>query len=264
MEIFQLFILGLVIGFMSSFFGIGGGSLIVPVLYTLYPKLPAAIVIPISLGSIFVVTLINTFKFAKKKLLPPKNIIITFLITCSIGGLLGTQVLYLIDTAMAKKAMGIILIFMVVKLLVFKTKDHPIESFKPSKGLLGTTGFLGAFISSITGLGGGIIFTPIFINIIKVPLKLVSPYSNMAMVVATFIGVVPHIFIQNSEKYFNNEIMNMGLVGNVNFTFISIIAFGAFFSSSLGVKYNGLVKPRTKKALLVLLLLIFSVKLLFF
>jgi uncharacterized membrane protein YfcA len=262
MEIFQLFILGLVIGFMSSFFGIGGGSLIVPVLYTLYPKLPASIVIPISLGSIFVVTLNNSFKFAKKNLLPPKNIMITFLITCSVGGLLGTQVLYLIDTAMAKKAMGVILIFMVIKLLVFKTKDHPIETFKPSRGSLGITGFVGAFISSITGLGGGIIFTPIFINIIKVPLKLVSPYANMAMVVATFIGVAPHLFAKNSEQYFSNELLNMGLVGNVNIIFIFIIAFGAYFSSSLGVKYNGLVKPTIKKSLLISLLLVFSIKLL--
>lgn len=261
MELIQLFTLGLFIGFLSSFFGIGGGSLIVPVLYTLYPKLPASIVIPISLGSIFVVTLNNSIKFAKKKLLPPKNIVLIFLITCSLGGLAGTQILYLIDTAMAKKAMGIILIFMVIKLLVFQSKDHSLETFKPSGKLLGATGLLGAFISSITGLGGGIIFTPIFINIIKVPLKLVSPYANLAMVVATFIGVVPHLFTDNSNKYFSHEFLNQGLVGNVNFTFIFTIAFGAYFSSSLGVKYNALVKPKLKKGLLIILLLIFSFKL---
>lgn len=264
MEITQLFVLGLTIGFMSSFFGIGGGSLIVPVLYMLYPKLPASVVIPISLGSIFIVTLTNTFKFAKHKLLPPKIIIINFILTCSLGSFTGSQILYLIDTSMAKKSMGIILLFMVIKLLIFKSKNNPEEGFKPSNILLSTTGFIGAFISSTTGLGGGIIFTPIFINIIKVPLKYVSPYSNLAMAIATFIGLTPHLFKENEIMYFNNDLMNNGFVGNVNFTFITIIAFGAFFSSSWGVKFNNIAGQKLKKSLLSSLLLLFSIKLLFF
>ncbi|MAX67375.1 MAG: hypothetical protein CME66_10610 [Halobacteriovoraceae bacterium] len=264
MEITQLLVLGSVIGFLSSFFGIGGGSIIVPTLYTLYPNLPASIVVPISLGSIFFICLKNTISYGRNKLLPPKEIIGAFLLSCFIGGFLGTKLLYFIDTNLAKKIMGFLLLAMVVKLLVFKSRHQDDQNFSPSFISFSIVGFIGSLISSITGLGGGIIFTPIFLNILRVPLKKVSPYSNLAMVFATFIGVIPHIFQTRKNIYFQSDFLSSFFIGNVNFFFILIITLGALFSSRIGIKANNLAPPKTKKALLALLLLGFSSKLLLF
>lgn len=266
MEFVQLVFLGAVVGFVSSFFGIGGGSLIVPVLYGLYDNIPPSIVISVSLGSIFIIVTGNTYKFYKQKLLPPKSVIINFLIFCTIGSFIGSQIVYLIDNKMAKLSMGIILVLMVAKILFLKKIETPDNNeYKPNTILFAFTGFFGAFLSSITGLGGGIIFTPFFMNILRVPTKRVSPYSNLAMMITTFIGVFPHLFIEYKndfrfESFLNEEVM----IGNVHFGLIAIISLAAFFSSHFGVKYNSKISSQKKKYLLAILLFIFSLKLLIF
>lgn len=255
--------LGLAVGLISSFFGIGGGSLIVPVLYTLYNGISPAIVIPISLGSIFIVVALNLLKFSKLKLLPPKNIIFNFVIFCSLGAYLGAQVVYLIDNKMAKFSMGIILILMVLKLIFLKQNNNDDEDYIPNNIAFAFTGLLGSFISSITGLGGGIIFTPFFMNILKVPTKKVSPYSNLAMFITTFIGVLPHLFNEIPTKLqFGIPAIDRFFIGHVNFAFITLIAIFATFTSSIGVKLNGKVNNKLKKRLLAFLLTIFAIKLL--
>lgn len=264
MEMLQLFFLGLSVGFISSFFGIGGGSLIVPVLYTLYPSLPASTIIPVSLGSVFLITTINTYKFSKLSLLPSGKLTLNFLIFCSLGALTGTEVLHLINTQEAKKIMGFILIIMILRLLLFKSPNNTSKQFKKSHLIFALTGFLGAFISSITGLGGGIIFTPIFINVLNIPMKFVSPFSNLAMLISTLIGLIPHFFISPSSSHFTNKVIESGFIGEVNMTLIMLITFGAIFSTTLGVKYNASVSADTKKVFISILLFIFSLKLLLF
>ncbi len=266
MDYMIIIFLGFAIGFLSSFFGIGGGSLMVPVLYLLYPRLPASIIIPVSLGTIFIITTINTTRFYKLGLLPPKNIIKNFFITCSIGGLLGANLLYITDTATTKKIMGIVIFISMLKIVIPKSINRKTtEPSNPSGKLMATTGFLGSLISSLTGLGGGIVFTPMLINIVKLPLKMVTPYSNLAMMVATFIGVIPHLFKHHSQSIvFESEILNGLFVGNVNFGIILILVVGAFVSSKLGIKFNSSISEKKKKYILSSLLLVLSVKMIFY
>ena len=60
------------------------------------------------------------------------------------------------------------LIVVCIKTLFSKSQNHEGELKEP-KFLLGLTGFIGAFMSSITGLGGGIIYVPMFLSLIKLP-----------------------------------------------------------------------------------------------
>lgn len=263
MILFKLFFLGTSIGVVSAFFGIGGGAIIVPILYMIYPDLPPSVIIPISLGCIFLVTLLNSIQFYIKKMLPTGKTIINFGISCSIGALIGAQFLQYIEPQMAKFSIGIILGLMVVKTLFSKTKPHQDETPKEINSfLLATTGLFGSLISSLTGLGGGIIFTPVFLNILKIPPKRVSPLSNIAMLFATFMGVLPHFFTSSQS---NVAIpYHDYLAGNVHLGFIALIFIGASTTSMLGVKLNSLVSDQSKRLLFAALLFIFSVKLLFF
>ena len=262
MELIQLIFLGNIIGVISSFFGIGGGSIIVPILYTLYPVLPASIVVPISLGSIFIVTTNNVYLFYKQKLLPPRQIAIALILSCLVGSIIGAMILRFIDTGMAKNAMAFILVLMVLKIIFYRPKIKN-NGVSTNQSILpyAILGLLGSFLSSITGLGGGIIFTPALISILRVTAKKVPAYSNLAMVVATLFGVLPHFFTASPMETFENPLLNSTYIGNVNFGVILLIAFGGFISARLGVYFNGLVKEKTKKKLLSLILLIFALKL---
>ena len=123
MEYFFLLLLGSVTGFLSSFFGIGGGSLIVPMLYILYPSFPPSVVIPISLGTIFFVAVNNTIRFKKLDLTPQKSSFIIFGITCTIGALLGSLVTFIINRQQAKYIIGGLLFLIVAKLFLSKKKN---------------------------------------------------------------------------------------------------------------------------------------------
>lgn len=264
-EIIQIILLGPIVGFLSSFFGIGGGSLIVPVLYGLYPKITPSIVIPISLGSIFFIVSLNIFRFSKQKLLPPKDIIINFAIFCGIGSWSGSQIVHLINAQMARFSMGIILILMIFKIFFFKNKPMPNKDKNrvPDSLTFAMVGFVGAFISSITGLGGGLIFTPFFMSILKVPTAKVSPYSNLAMLITTFIGVLPHFFNSTQKlMIFKTPWLNHTFIGDVNYFLVGAIVIPAMFSAQLGVKLNRKVEDKNKKLLLSILLSIFAGKLL--
>lgn len=262
MEFVILLICGGAIGFFSSFFGIGGGALIVPVLYSLYPNVTDTVVISTSLGTIFFITLINSYNFYLRKLTPPKKIIFNFLITASIGALLGSKFTYLIDTQVSKKIIAIILLVIVAKNLFYKVKleDHNVRDSHLNIAL---TGFFGSFISAISGLGGGVIFVPMLMSLVKLPPKRVSPYSNVAMVFATSIGAIPHLFTSLHNHNQLSPDLNNYFLGQINYLIVLLLAVSAYFTSKLGVKFNDLVSETNKKNFLALVLLSLSLKMFF-
>ena len=261
MDIVILILSGATVGFLSSFFGIGGGSLIVPTLYTLFPSLPPSAVISISLGTIFINSSINTIRFIKLKLTPSKIVFITFLITCTLGAFSGSQVVGLIDKPMAKKVIAILLFVIVAKLFLSKKKKDNQEEYKDNPVKLGITGISGSILSSLTGLGGGIIFTPMFLSVVKLPLKRVSAYSNLAMLVANLIGVIPHLFVPlNYSELKLGSFFTQSFVGSVNIAMILILSASAFFTAKIGIRYNESVSHQTKKYLLASLIFLLALK----
>ncbi len=259
-DIILLISCGLGVGFVSSFFGIGGGAIIIPVLFSLFPNLPAQALLPVSLGMIFFNTIINLFLFKKQSLLPSKKTFIILFAGCLIGALSGSSILYLIDSLMIKKIFAITLIVVSIKTFLSKEKTSSDTLTEPPITLF-LTGLAGAFLSAITGLGGGIIYVPIFMSVIKMPLKYISPFSNTAMLFASSLGLLPHLFkpldLTSIEL---NEFYKMFYIGHVNFLFIFIMLIGASLSSRLGSNLNSKVSFNHKKIALGMLLLVFSLK----
>jgi uncharacterized membrane protein YfcA len=125
---------------------------------------------------------------------------------------------------------------------------------------LSLTGFLGALVSSVTGLGGGILFVPMLAGFAQIPLVYVSSFSNVAMSFATFTGVLPHMLyptVKAHEQFYSHY-----FIGHINYLFIAILFFGSFMTSKLGVKLNSTVSFEKKKYLLSIMLLGFGIKIL--
>jgi uncharacterized membrane protein YfcA len=187
---------------------------------------------------------------------------VNIFIATGMGAFIGTQILYLIPSLYVKKIFGFVLLIAMIKLFLSKRAEEnkllKIHDFK-----VFNTCFSGALISSITGLGGGILFVPLFINLVKLPMRLISPYSNLAMTVATGMGVWPHFFKTNDYDIQYMVIEN-AFIGNVNPVLILCLFTGAFTFSKLGVRFNNKVDDQVKKKLLGLILLVFSSKILFF
>lgn len=264
-EFLILLVLGLTLGFVSSFLGIGGGSITIPVLYTLYPKLLPQMVIAISLGSIFLITSLNSLQYFLQRLLPNKKISSIMFITCALGAWLGSEILYYLEAAFVRKMFGVILVVITIRVLTKKAPEANLdEDWKPRPKSMGAVGFCGSLLSSLTGLGGGIIFTPAFLGILKVPIKKVAPYANLAMVFATGLGTLPHLLVVNLHgDHFSNPILNQFFIGNLNVAVVAILGITSLISSRLGVRLNKTVGPQTKRLILGIILLILSLKILF-
>jgi len=259
-ELLYLFFIGLSVGFVSSFFGIGGGSIMIPLLYIIFPKLPPQAIIATSLGTIFLSSGLNSFRY--KKILPPPRIISAILIASSIGAILGSQMLYSIPAPLIKKLFGVILFIATIKVFVSpKAVDHKLLKIHDFKVF--NTCLFGSILSSITGLGGGIIFVPLFMNLVKLPLRLISAYSNLAMMVTTFMGVLPHFF---KEINYSNPwpVIDQSFIGHVSPILIGSLFSGAFIASKWGIKFNSTVSDKAKKYSLGIILLILSIKIILF
>lgn len=146
--------------------------------------------------------------------------------------------------------------------VAFDRQDLSVDRpFEERPFFLGLTCLAGSFISSITGLGGGAIFVPLLLSLVKLPVSLISPYSNVAMTAASLVGLIPHFFVPG-EFNLESSLAQNSFIGHVNALFILVLFTGAFFSSKLGVKLNSHVRVKTKKWLLTVLLFSLSLKIL--
>jgi uncharacterized membrane protein YfcA len=255
-----LVITGLGVGFVSSFFGIGGGAIIIPVLFSLFPKVPAQALIPVSLGIIFLNTSLNVYNWRSDNLLPTKKSFIIIALGCLLGAVIGSSILYMIDSQMVKRIFASILLVVALKTLLTTNSEAGKDKTEPPF-LLFTTSIIGSFISAITGLGGGVIYVPMLMSVIKLPLKFVSPFSNVAMLFASIFAFIPHFtkpLVMSSFEM--NSIYKQFYIGHVNVLFILVLFIGAFISSRLGSHLNKTVSFQVKKYSLSLLLVILAVK----
>lgn len=195
MDLLFVFI-GLAVGVISGFFGLGGGFILTPVLmlFGFEPVTAIATSLMYSIG---------TSISGVAAHLRLKNIYWKTAITLGLSGVLATQAAHPLVMWLSEKnldemvipALYIILMgYFAVQLLrkkkSVKKTDRPVESdFSLPKALL--IGFIGGFLSTTLGVGGGFVMVPLMISILKLePKKAVgtSLVSVFAIVTAGFLS----------------------------------------------------------------------------
>lgn len=264
MDLLIVIATGSVVGFMSAFFGVGGGGLLLPVFYSAFVYMEPKVAIPISLGTIFLNTVTNSIRFYNAGIFPGRKTLISFLITCSVGALIGSILVLMLDPHLLKKGFAIMLLVIVAKILFTKPQINDQDRVLHEPPLLmGLTGFIGAFIAGITGLGGGIIYVPMFMTVVKLPFKYITSFSNVAMGIGALIAVIPY-FWQNIDLARIPNYLHPYFVGSVNLLIIGILFISGFLTGKLGVRMNNSVTPEKKKIWLASILGVLALKILIF
>ncbi|MBD64222.1 MAG: hypothetical protein CME62_03390 [Halobacteriovoraceae bacterium] len=257
-----LIIGGLAVGVMSSFFGIGGGAIMVPLLYALFPTLDNTIIISTSLTTVFFITTINSYQFFREKYFKNKKQIVLIIFSTIIGGLTGGLFTNVIGTEPSKQILAVILFLSLVRLYFYQEPENKKKKIQSWKLIL--TGLMGSFISSITGLGGGIVFVPMLLSFVMLDSKRVSAYSNLMMMTATLMGALPHLFTPIvSIDLIPTEIAAY-FIGKINLGIVTIFVLGGVIGAFMGRIFNNSIGASLKKKLFSLLLLALIAKLLFF
>tara|TARA_B100000029_G_scaffold284937_1_gene278782 strand:+ start:2107 stop:2940 length:834 start_codon:yes stop_codon:yes gene_type:complete len=229
-----------VVGFMAGFFGIGGGLIMVPILFYLFSfaEVERAFVMHMALGTSFSIiipnSIISTMTHMKFKAVD-FSIVRTFGVFVMIGVVLGTIF------AVSLKTSGLILFFSAMTMifaiyfLIEKEKINPAPK-KINLFYRVIFGFLSGFLSAPMGIGGGVFNTPIF-KMFGYPINVAIGTSAAIGFLIALIGATGFAI---SGTYLNiNVPLSLGFINIPTFLiFIPITTFMAKIGAETVHKFN--------------------------
>ena len=192
-----LFISGFFIGFLSGLLGKGGGLLLIPTFWFVFPfiGIPEKIVpkaaVATSLACMTVTSSTSAWQHIKKGYLR-KDIFINLLIGAIPGVFLGSAITAkLLSAEMTKLIFAVFLIFMSIKML---RKSESVEKKIINKKKILITGFASGFIAGLLGIGGGSLITPMLFSFADVPIKVAMATSTGIVFFNSFFSVLNYVY----------------------------------------------------------------------
>jgi len=219
----------ILVGFMAGFFGIGGGLIMVPILYYIFSfvGIEKAYVMHIAIGTSFSIiipnSIISTMTHMKFKVVD-FSIVKTFGVFVAIGVVLGTIFAVNLKTSNLILFFSIMTMIFAIYFLIEKEKINAIPK-KINLVYRIICGFLSGFLSAPMGIGGGVFNTPIF-KIFGYPINVAIGTSAAIGFLIALIGGVGFAL---SGSYLNiNVPLSLGFVNIPTFLiFVPITTYMA-------------------------------------
>lgn len=230
--------LGFMVGTFGTLIGAGGGFILVPVLLLIYPDKSPETITSISLAVVFINSLSGSMAYARMKRIDYKSGII-FAVATLPGSILGAVTISMIPRNIFNGIFGILLIGASLFLL-FKPENTNVPRDVGGKNYLTSTitdkegitytfsynklqgiiisVFVG-YISSLLGIGGGIIHVPVLVHVLNFPVHIATATSHFVLAVMSLSGTVVHIF---------SGVLFKGITQTV------ALSIGVFFGAQLG------------------------------
>jgi hypothetical protein len=199
------------IGAFGTLIGVGGGFLLMPVLLWLYPKESPDILTAISLSVVFFNSLSGSAAYARMKRIAYRPAL-AFAAAALPGTVLGALSTSYLPRGVFDAIIGILL--MVASVYLFFRPERPKVYTSTSEGrwhvrLTDSSGkthafsfnpwigiwlsFVVGYLSSILGIGGGIIHVPALTNLLHFPVHIATATSHFILVIMTFSGSMTHL-----------------------------------------------------------------------
>ena len=245
-QFFWLIPLGFIVGTFGTLIGAGGGFILVPILLLVYPEKSPETITAVSLAVVFFNSLSGTVAYARMKKIDYKSGLI-FAVATLPGSILGSLTTSLIPRNTFNLLFGIFLMLGSIYLLIRPQNKN--GSRKTSKGkitrsvtdiegfvytfsynpLLGIIiSVLVGYISSLLGIGGGIIHVPVMIQLLNFPIHLATATSQFVLVAMSFSGSIVHVA---------TGVLSSGIMQTIG---LSIgVLFGAQMGARLSKKLKG-------------------------
>jgi len=218
-----------VVGFMAGFFGIGGGLIMVPILFYLFSftGVEQAFIMHMAIGTSFSIiipnSIISTITHMKFKAVD-FSIVKTFGFFVVIGVVLGTIFAVSLKTSSLVLFFSIMTMIFAIYFLIEKEKINPVPR-KINLIYRVICGFLSGFLSAPMGIGGGVFNTPIF-KIFGYPINVAIGSSAAIGFLIALIGATGFAI---SGSYLNiNVPLSLGFINIPTFLiFVPITTFMA-------------------------------------
>ena len=183
----ELIVLGACVGLLSGLFGIGGGTILVPLLLMLGYE--TKIAIGISVVQMVFSSIYGSYLNNKKGTL---DVVMVALI--GLGGFCGALLSGSITSSFSDKTLEMVFLafatFALLRLFM-KTHDYKHEK-KVNKIVLFVIGFIIGAISMAIGVGGSLILVPILVGFLHIPLKKATSAGLFFVVFSSVSGLISH------------------------------------------------------------------------
>ena len=210
---------GVLVGILAGLFGIGGGAIIVPVLYEVFRALnvPEDVRMQMCIGTslaIIIPTTVRSYIAHKKKGAVIPEVVRLWSPSAVVGVAIGAVIAYFAPPALFKIVFVVFALFIAVRML-FGTDRWNLGSELPGAGVQGFFGFVTGLISSLVGVSGG-----------SVSNALLTLYGQpLQRAVATSAGVGVPITIAGTLGYIAAGWPHMAQLPPLSIGFVSVIGF---------------------------------------
>jgi hypothetical protein len=228
----ELAIFGIITGFTSGFFGIGGGTILVPLLLATGFVMKEAVAI--SIMQMIFSSIYGSFLNAKKAKDVVKDGTILG-IGGSIGGIISGYIVPSLSNEFLQYLFIVILIFSIVKIFLSPAAQTDNKQVESTLVLLLVGVFIGILAMSI-GVGGSILLTPILVGYLRYDLKAATALGLFFVIFSSIAG-----FISTAYN------------GNMLFLEGANVGIGSLIGVYFGIKVKDMVKATSYKNYVLLL-----------
>ncbi len=241
-----LFLFGSFGGFMSGYLGVGGGIIYVPVLDYFLSKYfhETELVKAVLANSLFVIMF--SAAVASYKQYKLGNFLFKEIIQTLLPGIVSVVILQTLINKGTWYSRDVflyfflsMLLFVVFKMFLSKPKSIIAESTKADNYKYNITGAFAGIVTAMSGLGGGVIMTPVFTEWMKLDIKKASAISTGVILgFAVVIGIL------------NLNIIPVHKISSFQFGYILLpialpLIIGTFLFAQMGVKTAQKSKSQT-------------------
>jgi len=250
--IIGLVFIGLFVGAISGFFGVGGGMILVPMLMSIGVDIKSAI--GISVVQMVFSSVYGSYLNYRKGLLQLNEGI-----WVGVGGLLGGMIGARFTDLLSRETLSYIflglVIFALFQILSARKKHPDQEEGSFSSGLLFAIGFVIGIIAMMLGVGGSIMLTPILVGFLHFPTKKAATAGLFFVVFSSLSGLGYKLYAGTFDS------LSLGLSEAL------AVSIAAVFGVIIGIKLKDIVKDTHHGRSLIILyvvILVLMVKKIFF
>lgn len=229
----ELILVGIFIGTMSGFFGIGGGMILTPVLLLLGFDIKSAIGISI-MQMVFSSLFGSYLNYKKGLLLLGEGLFIGS--GGFIGGYIGGHVTgYVPDSVLQGLFFGL-LFFALFRLIFSHNHEDDAKTKSLPKPILFILGLLTGIFAITLGIGGSIILTPLLVGVLHYPIKRAVSVGLFFVVFSSVSGLLSRLSI-----------------GTIDFENGLLVALSSLLGVAIGIWLKDVVSSKKHKTALIAL-----------
>ena len=216
--------LGLIAGFLSGLFGVGGGLLIVPVL-TLALGMDQRLAHGTSLAAVLPIAVSGLVGFAIEGSVD-YQVALALIGGAMLGAVAGTRALHVLPTAVLARGFAVLLVLSAIRLMLDHTEATGRDDidFAMAFGLM-LLGVLSGTLAGILGVGGGVVMVPAMIILFSIPAAVAKGTSLLVIIPTSIVATQRNLRTGNTEL---PTALAVGLAGVVS----------AFLGSMLSVRLD--------------------------